>query len=101
MKLGPKDSYVCLIPKALENISSPLAEEQPDAELTPARSWALLEPLTGTCIYVSVYHTLWRQRGINLNYHQHRPGWFTYSYCHNREIRQFKELVPQTPRLAG
>jgi hypothetical protein len=53
MKLGPKDSYVCLIPKALENIPSPLAEEQPDAELTPARSWALLEPLTGTCIYVS------------------------------------------------
>lgn len=53
MKLGPKDSYVCLIPKALENIPSPLVEEQPDAELTPARSWALLEPLTGTCIYVS------------------------------------------------
>lgn len=82
MELGPKDSYVCLIPKALETTPSPLAEEQPDAELTPARSWALLEPLTGTCIY-------------------HRHGWFTYSYCHNREIRQFKELVSQTPRLAG
>ncbi|KAF9453222.1 hypothetical protein P691DRAFT_781706 [Macrolepiota fuliginosa MF-IS2] len=81
MKLGPRDSYVCLIPKPLDNIPPP-STEQPETELTPARSWALLKPLTGTCLY-------------------HRHGWFTYSYCHNHEIRQFKELVPQTPRLAG
>ncbi|XP_006458202.1 hypothetical protein AGABI2DRAFT_190556 [Agaricus bisporus var. bisporus H97] len=82
LKLGPKDSYVCLVPKPLDNVSSPPQEDPSDAELTPVRSWALLKPLTGTCLY-----------------HQH--GWFTYSYCHNNEIRQFKELIPQKPRLTG
>ncbi|KXN85466.1 hypothetical protein AN958_11270 [Leucoagaricus sp. SymC.cos] len=81
LKLGTRDSYVCLIPKPLDNIPSP-PEQESDTELTPARSWALLRPLTGTCLF-------------------HRHGWFTYSYCHNHEIRQFKELVPQSPRLAG
>ncbi|KAJ3561902.1 hypothetical protein NP233_g9911 [Leucocoprinus birnbaumii] len=80
LKLGPRDSYVCLIPQPLP--SSPPLEEQPDAEPTPAKSWDLLEPLSGSCLYF-------------------RHGWFTYSYCHNNEIRQFKELVPQTTRLAG
>lgn len=52
LKLGPKDSYVCLVPKPLDNVSSPPQEDPSDAELTPARSWALLKPLTGTCLYV-------------------------------------------------
>lgn len=52
LKLGPRDSYVCLIPKPLDNIPSSSAEEQPDVELTPARSWDLLKPLTGSCLYV-------------------------------------------------
>ncbi|KAF5358280.1 hypothetical protein D9756_001648 [Leucocoprinus leucothites] len=80
LRLGPKDSYVCLIPKPLDTPPPP-PEEQSDTELTPARGWALLEALTGTCLY-------------------YRHGWFTYSYCHNHEIRQFKELVPQSTRLA-
>lgn len=32
---------------------------------------------------------------------KHRQGWFTYSYCHNEEIRQFKELIPPQSRTAG
>ncbi|KAF8969992.1 hypothetical protein BDZ97DRAFT_1915088 [Flammula alnicola] len=81
MKMGPWDSYLCLIPKPLENIPS-LQEEDSDADVTPARSWSLLQPLSGTCLY-------------------HRQGWFTYSYCHNDEIRQFKELVPAQGRFPG
>ena len=52
MKLGTRDSYVCLIPKPLDNTSSPPLEEQSDTGLTPARGWALLKSLTGTCLYV-------------------------------------------------
>lgn len=32
---------------------------------------------------------------------QHRQGWFTYSYCHNKEIRQFRELAQSVSRLPG
>ena len=32
---------------------------------------------------------------------QHHQGWFTYSYCHNDEIRQFKEMAPTQPRFPG
>jgi hypothetical protein len=32
---------------------------------------------------------------------QHRQGWFTYSYCHNKAIRQFKELAQPASRLPG
>jgi len=52
LKLGTRDSYVCLIPKPLDNTSSPPLEEQSDTGLAPARGWALLKPLTGTCLYV-------------------------------------------------
>ncbi|KAF8654186.1 hypothetical protein AX16_003715 [Volvariella volvacea WC 439] len=72
MKMGPDDTYLCLIPKSLDPPQMPPEDE--DSELTPTRSWALLQPLSGTCLY-------------------HRQGWFTYSYCHNKEIRQFKELA--------
>ncbi|THU86416.1 hypothetical protein K435DRAFT_842873 [Dendrothele bispora CBS 962.96] len=73
LKMGPRDSYLCLIPEPLQ--LPPLPDEIPDdVALTPAHSWSLLQPLTGTCLY-------------------HRQGWFTYSYCHNNQIRQFKELI--------
>ncbi|KAJ3822923.1 hypothetical protein F5880DRAFT_1570760 [Lentinula raphanica] len=72
MKMGPRDSYLCLIPKPL-NLSMSSADDDLDEEITPARSWSLLQPLSGTCLY-------------------HRQGWFTYSYCHNDQIRQFREL---------
>ncbi|PPQ86866.1 hypothetical protein CVT25_012585 [Psilocybe cyanescens] len=81
MRMGPRDSYICLIPKPLDN-TPPLQEDDSDADMTPARSWSLLQPLTGTCLY-------------------HRQGWFTYSYCHNDEIRQFKEAVPSQSRFPG
>ncbi|KAK0210661.1 hypothetical protein DFS33DRAFT_1252254 [Desarmillaria ectypa] len=74
MKLGPRDSYLCLIPPPLLPPSeSPLPPSQ-EEDVTPAHSWSLLQPLSGSCLY-------------------HRQGWFTYSYCHNNEIRQFKELM--------
>jgi protein OS-9 len=72
MKMGPDDSYICLIPPPLEN-STPALEEQ-EEDVTPVQSWSLLQPLSGTCLY-------------------HRQPWFTYSYCHNQEIRQFRELA--------
>ncbi|PPQ70956.1 hypothetical protein CVT24_009956 [Panaeolus cyanescens] len=81
MKMGPRDSYICLIPKPPEHVPAP-QEEDSNADMTPARSWSLLQPLSGTCLY-------------------HRQGWFTYSYCHNDEIRQFKELIPKQTRLTG
>ncbi|TFK76535.1 hypothetical protein BDN72DRAFT_954258 [Pluteus cervinus] len=81
MKLGPNDSFLCLIPKPLDIPHLPL-DEEPEAEITPARSWSLLQPLTGSCLY-------------------HRQGWFTYSYCHNDEIRQFKELIQAHPHAGG
>ncbi|TFK42671.1 hypothetical protein BDQ12DRAFT_676603 [Crucibulum laeve] len=81
MKMGPRDSYICLIPKPLENVPSS-QEEEAETEVTPTRSWSLLQPLSGTCLY-------------------HRQGWFTYSYCHNDEIRQFKELIPPHSRSGG
>jgi len=52
LKLGIRDSYVCLVPKPLDNTSSPPLEEQSDTGLTPAGGWALLKPLAGTCLYV-------------------------------------------------
>ncbi|KAK7467006.1 Protein OS-9 [Stygiomarasmius scandens] len=72
LKMG-RDSYLCLIPEPL-HLPPPPEEVQDESALTPAHSWSLLQPLTGTCLY-------------------HRQGWFTYSYCHNDQIRQFKELI--------
>ena len=50
MKLGPRDSYLCLIPPSTEQ-NSP-APEDSHTEWTPAQGWSLLQPLTGSCIYV-------------------------------------------------
>ncbi|KAF5365602.1 hypothetical protein D9758_003228 [Tetrapyrgos nigripes] len=74
LKMGPRDSYLCLIPDPLELPPEPAEDLESESALTPAHTWSLLQPLTGTCLY-------------------HRQGWFTYSYCHNDEIRQFKELI--------
>ncbi|GLB35036.1 putative glucosidase II beta subunit-like protein [Lyophyllum shimeji] len=74
MKMGPKDSYLCLIPKPADNVTQVPDDQESNFELIPSRSWSLLQPLSGTCLY-------------------HRQGWFTYSYCHNEEIRQFKEAT--------
>jgi protein OS-9 len=74
MKIGPQNSFLCLIPRAVDNTPQ-TSEDDLEADTTPVRSWSLLQPLSGTCLY-------------------HRQGWFTYSYCHNEEIRQFRELLP-------
>ena len=101
--MGPRDSYICLIPKPLDTVPS-FTDDDLDTDVTPARSWSLLQPLTGTCLYVRC-HLPSESRSITiltLLSQQHRQGWFTYSYCHNDEIRQFKEVFPsQQVRLAG
>ncbi|KAI0957358.1 hypothetical protein AcW1_005774 [Taiwanofungus camphoratus] len=81
MKLGPRDSYLCLIPPPSEDGSSSVMDE-PQTDVTPVHSWSLLQPLTGTCLY-------------------HKQGWFTYSYCHNLHVRQFHELPHQHPHRPG
>ena len=57
MRLGSKDSYLCLIPPPPEYQSTPPQEEEP-TELTALHSWSLLQPLTGSCIYVGRYFAI-------------------------------------------
>ena len=52
MKLGPKSEYLCLIPRPPQE--SPVVEEPATEVATPVHSWSLLQPLSGTCLYVSV-----------------------------------------------
>lgn len=67
MKLGPKSSYLCLIPPPPRE--TPLVEEAPTEVATPVHSWALLQPLSGTCLYVSLgyksMHSLRRLPGYS------------------------------------
>lgn len=51
MKMGPRDSYLCFIPAPLD-LPPPSVEEEVDDNVTPAHSWSLLQPLSGTCLYV-------------------------------------------------
>ncbi|KAI0748246.1 glucosidase II beta subunit-like protein-domain-containing protein [Daedaleopsis nitida] len=80
MKLGPKSSYLCLIPPPPQE---PPVVDDPQAEVvTPVHSWSLLQPLSGKCLYL-------------------QQGWFTYSYCHNSHVRQFHELHRQQMPTTG
>ncbi|KAG2041710.1 hypothetical protein BDR03DRAFT_990735 [Suillus americanus] len=80
MKMGPDNEFICLIPPARD---TPIqVQENVDQDTVLRNGWSLLEPLSGKCLY-------------------HRQTWFTYSYCHNQEIRQFKELAHTQPRSAG
>ncbi|KNZ74197.1 OS-9 like protein [Termitomyces sp. J132] len=74
IRLGSKDSYLCLIPRVDVTVRPASNDDSSDFEFVSSRSWSLLQPLSGTCLY-------------------HRQGWWTYSYCHNQEIRQFKEAT--------
>ncbi|KIJ16810.1 hypothetical protein PAXINDRAFT_98609 [Paxillus involutus ATCC 200175] len=77
MRMGPNNDFLCLIPPARDIGAS--APEEFDGDETLRNSWSLLQPLSGKCLY-------------------YRQTWFTYSYCHNQLIRQFKELAsPHTP----
>ncbi|KAI0306519.1 hypothetical protein B0F90DRAFT_1690540 [Multifurca ochricompacta] len=80
MKMGPRDTYICFIPPSSKQ-GSPHPEET-ITEVTASRSWLLLQPLDGTCLY-------------------HRQGWFTYAYCHNSHVRQFREMIRPRPVTPG
>jgi protein OS-9 len=80
MKMGPDNEFICLIPPARDTPMQ--VQENIDQDVVLRNGWSLLEPLSGKCLY-------------------HRQTWFTYSYCHNQEIRQFKELAHTQPRSAG
>jgi protein OS-9 len=55
MKMGPGDSYICLIPPSPDSPAPPSEERQED--VTPVQSWALLKPLSGRCLYVCLHPT--------------------------------------------
>ncbi|KAA1474921.1 hypothetical protein DENSPDRAFT_841598 [Dentipellis sp. KUC8613] len=78
MKMGPHVTYLCLIPPP----AVAAASDDPPPDVTPVYSWSLLQPLAGTCIY-------------------HRQGWFTYAYCHNSHVRQFREALRAHPSNPG
>jgi protein OS-9 len=84
MKLGPKLSFLCLIPPPLEPVATTPSEEdkQAEAQLDPLSGWSLLQPLEGRCLY-------------------HRQAWFTYSYCHGSRVRQFHEAPHTHPHPPG
>ncbi|RPB17677.1 hypothetical protein P167DRAFT_515009 [Morchella conica CCBAS932] len=74
--------YLCSVPvvqappalNATEKELSRAAEEKELARAT-TRGWELLSGLEGECLYFV-------------------SGWWSYSYCHNREVRQFHQKAP-------
>lgn len=76
--------YLCSVPvvkpppalNATEKEISRAAEEKELARAT-TRGWELLSELEGQCLYFV-------------------SGWWSYSYCHNREVRQFHQKAPQS-----
>jgi len=80
MKMGSRDTYLCFIPGPIKQ--DPPPPEETITEVTASHSWSLLQPLDGTCLY-------------------HRQGWFTYAYCHNSHVRQFRELHNPRPLAPG
>ena len=52
MKMGPDNSYICLIPPSSLDSPAPPVEEPQEEEVIPAKSWALLKPLADKCLYV-------------------------------------------------
>ncbi|CAZ79883.1 unnamed protein product [Tuber melanosporum] len=75
--------YLCSVPivtpappmNATEKELSKAAEEKELVRAT-TRGWELLSDLEGHCLYFV-------------------SGWWSYSYCHNHEIRQFHQKPPQ------
>ncbi|KAI9510861.1 hypothetical protein F5148DRAFT_1175518 [Russula earlei] len=80
MKMGPRDTYICFIPPSSKQ--DPPPPEETVTEVAVSHSWSLLQPLDGTCLY-------------------HRQGWFTYAYCHNSHVRQFREVAHPRPMSPG
>lgn len=67
----PADKHTSNRPRA-----APLSSPRTKQDLI-RNAQRLLEPLKSVCLY-------------------HTSEWFTYSFCHGREIRQFRRLGPQT-----
>ncbi|KAK9447153.1 glucosidase II beta subunit-like protein-domain-containing protein [Limtongia smithiae] len=68
-----------LEPQAMLNASQKeLSKSEEERELSRAQTngWDLLEPLSGTCLYYDA-------------------GWWTYSFCHKVEVKQFHQLIPR------
>lgn len=82
MKMGPDHSYLCLVPPVPPISDNPPQIEDSSEETTLIQSWNLLQALSGKCLY-------------------HRQGWFTYSYCHNSHVRQFREAAHTHPHPIG
>ncbi|KDN49342.1 hypothetical protein RSAG8_02044, partial [Rhizoctonia solani AG-8 WAC10335] len=76
MRLGLGKEYLCLVPPPDQG--NPSFEDSAPPPSHPSKTWNLLQPLTGKCLY-------------------HRQGWFTYSYCHNDHVRQFREMTHGHP----
>lgn len=76
--------YLCSVPvvkpppalNATEKEISRAAEEKELARAT-TRGWELLSELEQECLYFV-------------------SGWWSYSYCHNHEVRQFHQKAPQS-----
>jgi protein OS-9 len=85
----PLHDYLCLIPSPsmvqpteadaiAHEEALRAAEEIPD----PQVGWESLKHLDGKCLYS-------------------RQGWFSYSYCHDSHVRQFREAPHQHPHPPG
>ena len=76
--------YLCSIPivkppPPLNATEKELHRAQEEKELARAttRGWELLNEMEGKCLYFI-------------------SGWWSYSFCHNQEIKQFHQLPPQS-----
>lgn len=56
MRLSPQRSYICLIPPPLKDPPEDSVEAQ--AESSPLQSLSLLQPLSGSCLYVCLFFRL-------------------------------------------
>ncbi|RXK40925.1 hypothetical protein M231_01773 [Tremella mesenterica] len=79
--------YLCLLPgsnttRAQTDLVEANARVEEEEELDPSLGWAALSHLEGRCLYL-------------------KQGWFTYSYCHNSHIRQFREARHTHPHPPG
>ncbi|ORX33983.1 hypothetical protein BD324DRAFT_605342 [Kockovaella imperatae] len=75
--------YLCLLPpKNVTSAQTLRLKSESHEELDPAQSWAAMSHLDGKCLYSTL-------------------GWFTYSYCHNSHIRQFRAARHTHPHPPG
>ncbi|KAI0256759.1 hypothetical protein BJV78DRAFT_1150698 [Lactifluus subvellereus] len=81
MKMGSRDTYLCFTPP-------PIKQDPPPPEETITEV---------TRLTAGRFCNHWTE----LVYTYHRQGWFTYAYCHNSHVRQFRELIHPRPMTPG